>query len=266
MENNLLGDRLDDEISLVAAWNILMRSKWFVLGITAACVLAAAAYVYSQDKVYGSEVDVALAGTVPTERPNVTIYMTSPKILTKRLKGKQKLVGNDVVARVSGADIADPTGGLNDVMNIQVRGNSAEAARDFAATIGKELLENQNSMVDERMRQLKDYQEGLKADLDSVRELLAERGANLGQDAMQARAELLQASADLQTKIEDANRQMSSSYLKRAEIVTEPKLDENPVTPKIKLVLVAALFGGLMLALLFVAFREFLARAREQAE
>jgi len=265
MQNNPPDVQFDDEVSLIDLWNLLMRRKWLVLSVTLVCLLVAGTYVFTQKKVYGSEIDVALAGSVPIESPDVTLYMTSPEVLTKRLKTKRHVVDNRVLAWVSEADLTNKRDERPDVLNIQVRGNSPDHAREFAAKLGKELVAEQNAAVDGRIQQLTAYRDGLKADLRSVRRLLGDPAPNQAQDTMRARAQLPQASADLQTKVENANRQMSPSYLKRADIVSEPTLNRSPATPKTKLILAVAVFGGLMLAFLVVAFLEFLARAREQA-
>lgn len=264
MDNKASDIRFDDEVSLIDLWNLLMRRKWLVIVVTLACLAAAAVYAFTAKKVFGSEVDVALASTVPIESPDVNLYVTSPEVITKRLKAKQHIVDNALLAWVSDADLAKERGERPDVLSIQVRGDSPEHARQFAAKLGKDLVASQNAAVDARVQQLTAYRDGLKADLRSVRDLLADPARNRPRDAMRARAELLQASADLQAKIENADRQMSASYLKRAEIVSEPTLNKSAVQPKTKLILAAALFGGLMLAFLLVVFVEFLARAREQ--
>jgi len=266
MDNTAPGARFDDEVSLIDLWNLLVRRKWLVIAVTLGCLSAAAAYAMTQKNVYGSEVDVALAGTVPIESPDVNLFITSPEILTKKLESKEHTVEQRRIAWVAQANFSSKRDQTPDIVSIQVRGSSPEHARDFAATVGKELVAQQNAAVGTRIQQLTAYRDGLKADLRSVKQLLADPPSNhQGQDSMRARAQLLQASADLQAKIENANRQMSPSYLKRAEIVSEPTLDQTPVAPKTKLILAVALFGGLLLGFLVIVFVEFLARAREQA-
>lgn len=256
--------RYDDEISLIDLWNLVVRRKWYVIVVTVICVVAGAAYVLTQKKVYSSKVEIALAGTVPVDEPDVTLFITNPEVLSKRLKAEEDSVGSDPVAWVEEVDTSAKDHGDDKagVLSVVVNGDSPERAHGFAERIAKELVGRQNAAIGLRRNQLTSYRQGLEGDLKSARALLAQLQRGQASDTLSARAALIQSSADLQSKIDAADQQRSETYLRNAEILSGPTMDRSPVEPKTKLILALALVGGLLLGFLLSVFVEFLGRAR----
>ena len=63
----------DDEISLIDLWNVLVRRRWLIAGVTLLCLLVAGLYTTLVTPVYESR-SVLLVGKVasigPVEDPN----------------------------------------------------------------------------------------------------------------------------------------------------------------------------------------------------
>lgn len=255
--------RFDDSISLMELWSLLVRRRWWVIAMVLVCLLAGLAYIMAKNKVYASTVDIVIAATVSAEDPNIELFVTPPRVLARILDAKESIVGGGVVAWVSGADFEKSDRRNNDLLRLEVRGYSTEHTHRFAEKLATDLVAHQNAFIDLRRKQLLSYRKGLEADLMSTQRLLQRLARKQRPDFLRAQAQLIQTSADLQSKIAAADQQASPAYLRDAQIVSGPTAGRAPVEPRTKVVLIGAVLGGLLLGFLLVVLVEFFTPSRK---
>lgn len=202
----------DDEISLVDLWLVLMRRKWWIIGIAAACVAAGTAYAFTQEPEYRYTTTVELArlgDADPIVAPESARALLGETLVPMVRSGMRE--GLDPDSRPPRASVHVPEGGA-DLVQINSEGprERQEAIQTLHAQLVEQLKENHDHRVSleredvERRRETahNEYEEyldrtrierqSLEADVEDVRremERLAEQRKHLTAQLQRIEAE-----------------------------------------------------------------------------
>lgn len=255
-------DPYADEISLFDLWDILLRRRWWILGLWAFTVAAAVGYLLTAQPVYESRAVVRIgqvAGDLITPPATLALelrehFETGEPGRERPLLKSVKQEGNDVLILISEA-------------------YSAEEAQQFLQKTVRDIGAFQQRRFEDASR----LQENALAAVDEQIEGLAQQARHLGEVASSAsideavKALLILQRSSLQTDLPALHaqrlrlqRDLSVLRTYPTQMIREATLAEKPSAPRRALILALALVLGGMLGSMAAFVIEFLHNARNR--
>lgn len=255
----------EDEISLRELWERVLRGKWIILVVTILFLALAGVYLGLTTTVYESKAMVQIgrvAGQPIENGPQLAI----------RLKNAYTPLNTEVAARqlpklyAVTPDQGDPT-----ILTLIGRAKSPAQAQTYLQGILSKLIategENYGQSVKLRQGQLAQLQSQYQSMVKTGVQNTDMKGADAAAQtlALLAQAQRMSAVFGLLGQIAEVQNALSPINTRPTEITLQPTYDPKAVQPKKLVILILALFGGLILGIFVVLLRNALtAKPREE--
>jgi len=251
----------DDEISLRELWERLMRGKRTILLVTILFLALAGAYLGLSTTIYESK------GMVQIGRVSDKPIADGPQLASQLMNAYTPL-NTEVAARqlpklyTVTADEKDPT-----ILTLVARGKSPAQAQAYLQDILKRLITDQgvtyHQAVQYRQTQLarlqQQYQSIIETATPTKLRQVPHSNYSQGALALLAQSTRMSVAAGLLGQIAAAQNALSSVSTHPTVITLQATYDPEAVKPKKLVILILALFGGLIMGIFVVLLRDALA-------
>lgn len=254
----------EDEISLRELWERLMRGKRTILLVTILFLALAGAYLGLSTTIYESK------GMVQIGRVADKPIDNGPQ-LASRLMNAYTPLNTEVAARqlpklyAVTPDKDDPT-----ILTLIVRGKSPAQAQAYLQGILNKLIANERAIYDQavqvRQAQLAQLQHQYQSMGKTGVQTTDRKGADAAFQALALleQSQRMSAASAMLEQIAKAQNAISPISTRPTEVTQQPTDDPKAVQPKKLVILILALFGGLIIGIFVVLLRDaFAAKARE---
>ena len=254
----------EDEISLRELWERLMRGKWTILLVTILFLALAGTYLGLSTTIYESK------GMVQIGRVADKSIDNGPQ-LASRLMNAYTPLNTELAARQLPKlyevtpDKDNPT-----TLALIVRGKSPAQAQAYLQGILNKLITNERVIYDQtvqvRQAQLAQLQDQYQAMIKTGMQTTDRKGADAASQALALleQSQRMPAALTMLGQIAAEQNALSSVSTRPTEVTLQPTYDPKAVQPKKLVILILALFGGLIIGIFVVLMRNALAaKARE---
>ena len=255
----------EDEISLRELWERILRGKRTILLVTILSLALAGAYLGLSTTVYESKAMVQIGHVADKPIDN------GPQ-LASRLMNAYMPLNTEVAARqlpklyAVTPDKDDPT-----VLTLIGRGKSPTQTQAYLQGILNKFIASQRGIYDQavqmRQAQLAQLQNQYQSMMKAGAQIADRKGADAAAQALVLLEQSQRISADSAMLEQIANDQNAISPVstRPTEITQQPTFDPKAVQPKKLVILILALFGGLIVGIFVVLMRDALtAKAKEE--
>ncbi|MFP4616438.1 MAG: Wzz/FepE/Etk N-terminal domain-containing protein [Thiohalorhabdus sp.] len=266
----------EDEIDLADLAGVLYRQRWLIFGGTAAVFLLALAFSLLQPAKYQVE-SYLRVGTVGED------HIADPESVAAQMKSLGRVVGEDVFQQddreidyETGWSVEAQGGGV-------IRARIPEAVRadayaEFLEAVNQQVIEEHNTMLEERRSWVEEEAARVEATLEDLRERRSEladrmdqrlQGDGAGPGGDQQLMALRDLYADVGTQISERESRLSElqaelSNLQPTKMLLAPRFSEDPVSPNTRLNLALGLVLGLFLSVFLAFLAEFWRNNRQR--
>jgi len=244
----------EDEINMKDIIDFFRRNLKLIGFCGVAGILLASAYVAQATKRYEAQWQLQMAKD--SEDPASLMQRLSSRTMypieIQQICGLS--AGVDLGEYLSGQLKVAGVKGMANAVELKVRALSADQALKCAEGITSMIAAQQNVMIDEKLAgrsdQLAQYRESLKVEQQQLERLKKTEIGNFGYLAR------LDKMSWLRTRIDALQEELLLSKLHPTKLVAPVYAPSNPVSPRVKLILVLGLGVGLILGSIFVLGRE----------
>lgn len=255
----------EDEISLRELWERVLRGKWIILVVTILFLALAGVYLGLTTTVYESKAMVQIgrvAGQPIEDGPQLAI----------RLKNAYTPLNTEVAARqLPKLYAVTPDQGNPTILTLIGRAKSPAQAQTYLQGILSKLIategENYGQSVKLRQGQLAQLQSQYQSMVKTGVQNTDMKGVAAATQALALleQSQRMSAVSVLLEQIAKAQNVLSPINTRPTEITLQPTYDPKAVQPKKLVILILALFGGLILGIFVVLLRNALtAKPREE--
>ena len=255
----------EDEISLRELWERVLRGKWIILVVTILFLALAGVYLGLTTTVYESKAMVQIgrvAGQPIEDGPQLAI----------QLKNAYTPLNTEVAARqLPKLYAVTPDQGNPTILTLIGRAKSPAQAQTYLQGILSKLVaterENYDQAVKTRQSQLAQLQSQYQSIAKTGVQNTDMKGAAAATQALALleQSQRMSAVSVLLEQIAKAQNVLSLINTRPTEITLQPTYDPKAVQPKKLVILILALFGGLILGIFVVLLRNALtAKPREE--
>jgi uncharacterized protein involved in exopolysaccharide biosynthesis len=242
----------EDEISLRELWERILQGKWMILLVTILFLALASAYIAFSTTVYESKAMVQIgcvAGTVKDRLACVPI--ANGQQLAIRLKNAYTGLNTVVAAPKTTPNILTLVGS----------GKSPAQAQSYLQGILKKLIASENGIYNQfvhtRKTQLAQLQDLYQSIVKSRVQINNRQGTDAATKALAllALSQQMSTLAAIQGQIAKVQNALSPVNTYPTEITLQPTYDPKAVQPKKLVILILALFSGLIVGIFVVLLR-----------
>ncbi|MEW6353883.1 MAG: Wzz/FepE/Etk N-terminal domain-containing protein [Pseudomonadota bacterium] len=265
---------VDDEISLIDIWNVLVKRKIMVLAVLLLSLLGAGIAVIVMTPVYESRavLQIGQVGQVGQTGQPVT-QIEAPAVVVKRLIEQDKGTGNEFLDKKTSSSIktasVEKDGNL---ITVVAQASTPAAAQGYLTQVVNKLLREHQRLLDYAQNEKRQYLNLLQLrsydftqaiqTLDKNLRALAAKDIALEIILAQEKAKLFEQRGQLEQKQLELRMAMSELQSKPTALIKAPTLPVDPVKPRPAFYLALAAMLGVMLGVFGAFFMEFLGRAR----
>jgi len=260
----------DDEISLIDLWNVLLRRRLLILGLTVLCVAVAILYSILATPVYESRA-VVLIGKAASIGP-----VENPDEMVQRLRQDYRVgdesEGEREMPYVEAISLNKRE--ADAVVTISARAETPQEASQFLGQVVDGLLEEHETWFKQTVRLLRDRMDTLVAqsqafesqivliqeEMERVREVNPVQASVLAVESGKLIAQL----PGLEGRLNLLQLDLLDSRSYPSKLLRAPTVAVKPIQPRPKLYLAISLVLGLMLGVFAAFFAEFLRNARQE--
>lgn len=252
----------EDEISLQELWERILRGKRVILLVTIFFLALAGAYLGLSTTVYESKAVVQIGRVADKPIDN------GPQ-LASRLMNAYTPLNTEVAARqlpklyAVTPDKDDPT-----ILTLIGRGKSPAQAQAYLQGILNKLITTERGIYDQTVQMRQTQLAQLQHQYQSMEKTTVQTSDGKGTDAAAQALVLLEqsqrmsAASAMLEQIAKAQNALSSASTRPTEITLQPTYDPKAVQPKKLVILVLALFGGLIVGIFAALLRDALRSKR----
>jgi LPS O-antigen subunit length determinant protein (WzzB/FepE family) len=255
----------EDEISLLELWDRLWQGKWTILLIAILFMVLSGIYLYMSTPIYESKAMVQIGRVAGKPLKNGSQLGTFIKSeytpINTQIAQKQLPILYAVTL-----DKNDPS-----TLTLISRAKSPEQAQNYLQMILKKLIASEKidyeRIISTRQSQLKALQNQYQSLVTEGRPSSNKKNIS-ATDRMVillAQSQRILEVSDFLSQISGMQDALSSINSSPSKIVQKPTYDTRPISPKKLLILVLALFGGLMVGIFMVLLRHALSRPANEA-
>lgn len=262
----------DDEISLIDLWQTLMRRKLTLISVFVLVVVVAGVYLLVSKPVYESQAILQIGKTYNLVMNEGSVddgqLIENINILKQRLLAEYSDVKKYIIETID-ANPEDTKGAIK----VVVHAGSHDTAEESLEMIIRKLKLAHDARYREKIDRLKQREMSLLSDIRGYRRQLEEldllikrmQGNDAGHLALQMvnRGNMRDTVVTLEKELAETQSKLDESF--KTHIVGSLITKDNPVKPKLKLVIALSIVLGLMLGIFAAFFAEFIARARTSA-
>ncbi len=252
----------DDEIDLRELCKTMWKHKKFIIIFTLAITLLAGIYVFFKTPIYQIKSDIQVGYL--TNNTNTNTYFIAPNSLVVYLKNnytfKNKLPKIEINKLKRSNDIIEIK--INDVSNKKAEKwlnnilKNINLKEDIKIKI---LIHYVNNQVDLLNGQIKEFQQSIKSlqekEMKTNNYKMTE---TLNQSILNYQNQLL----NLKIQINNYKNQLNN--ITKSHLIGKIQINNYPVKPKKKLIIVVAFITGFILAIFLVFFIEFIKDIKEE--
>ncbi|MHB1532111.1 Wzz/FepE/Etk N-terminal domain-containing protein [Acidithiobacillus sp.] len=254
----------EDEISLRELWERVLRGKWIILVVTILFLALAGIYLGLTTTVYESKAMVQIGRVADKPIEN------GPQ-LASRLKNAYTPLNTEVAAQqlpklyAVTPDKDDPT-----ILTLIGRAKSPAQAQTYLQGILSKLVTTERANYDQAVQTRQTHLAQLQSQYKLIIKKELQNNQIKGGDATTHTLALLaQANTEgfitrLQDQIATNEKDLSPINTRPTEITLQPTYDPKAVQPKKLVILVLALFGGLIIGIFVVLLRNALTGAPKE--
>lgn len=258
---------VDDEISLIDIWNVLVKRKIMVLAVLLLSLLGAGIAVIVMTPVYESRavLQIGQIGQIG--------QIESPAVVVKRLIEQDGGLDTDkqILSKTPTIKTASVEKDGN-LITIVAQASTPAAAQEYLTQIADKLLREHQRLLDyaqnEKRQYLnllqlrsRDFNQAIQS-LDTSLRALTDENIALEIILAQEKAKLFEQRGQLEQKQLELRMAMSELQSKPTALIKAPTLPVDPVKPRPAFYLALAAMLGVMLGVFGAFFMEFLGRAR----
>ena len=256
----------EDEISLRELWERLLRGKRTILLVTILFLALAGAYLGLSTTVYESKAMVQIGRVADKPIDN------GPQ-LASRLMNAYTPLNTEVAARqlpklyAVTPDKDDPT-----ILTLIGRGKSPAQAQAYLQRILNKLIASERGIYDQavqmRQAQLAQLQKQYQSMMKAGAQVTDRKGGDAAAQALALleQSQRMSAASAMLEQIAKAQNALSPVSTRPTEITQQPTYDPKAVQPKKLVILILALFSGLIVGILVVLLRNAFAAAPLKGE
>ncbi len=250
----------EDEISLYELWNRVWRGRWIIAAVTVIALATAALYLSLSTTVYQSEAILQIGRVAGQPLENVNqlaskVYNAYRPINTVQAKRQ--------LPRIHDASVDKAGDGL---LALTTYGKSPKEAQDYLQSIIHDLLKQQSAVYSQVLRLHQDQLKALQTEYAALKVSGSNAAGNAQHVETPGTLQFMEQSLRLSTmatllqQIAQAQNQLAPVNTYPSVVIRQPSYDPKAVSPKKLVILILALFGGLItgafISLFWWAFRD----------
>lgn len=262
---------MDDEIDLVDLWLVICRNRlWLLAGLLIGTILAIA-YVALAPSLYESRASIQI-GNVPGSGLDAVIFIEDPNVLSVELLNEYgKKYANGAVRKT----YLDKKGVKvhNNILDLTAVGYRPEESRDLLEHIVGEIMQRHQLAYKNAIDPLKQRVAAIDKQIAILTTQMKELGdlvtrlkeSNPVQASLVAleRGHLYASLDQLERDRVDLQQQSSTPYVNPTQVIVQPEISEDSVSPHWGIMIAIGVFFGFALGLVAIFVKQFLASVRD---
>jgi LPS O-antigen subunit length determinant protein (WzzB/FepE family) len=257
---NTINTVVDDELSLIDIYHVVIKGKWIILLCTVIFVLMAGVYLLRAKPVYESTavLQIGHIGLASELNGYKIRYIIDPETLSREFKTTTKEFSVK-------PEIDNKKNGIN-IITFKARKNNPKQAREVLVKITDDLVKRHDLVYEQVLNTRKDQVSSLRKRIETLR-----TGFNLNDRGLSnaEKLKIIEIQSDLEKQLAEEELLLTDIYHKPTRLLKAPTLNTKPVKPdKSKIIAIALILGlmaGVVIAFLIDYFQKYLPTASQKS-